>query len=93
MQKVDVDEETLAIVAEEDWSVPDETTVNLVVKAIEDLKDPYGIVVKLFLLEGYDHQEISEVLSISENASRTYLHRGKKQLKEQLKHVRDGTGY
>ena len=93
MEKADVDEQTLAIVDEEDWSVPDEATVNEVVKAIENLKDPYGMVAKLFLLEGYDHQEISEVLGITESASRTYLHRGKKLLQEQLKYIKDGTGY
>ena len=93
MEKADINEETLAIVDEEEWSVPDEATVNEVVKTIESLKDPYGVVAKLFLLEGYDHQEISEVLGITESASRTYLHRGKKQLQEQLKHLKYGTGY
>ena len=93
MEKADVDENTLGILDEEDWSVPDETTVQEVVKAIESLKDPFGTVASLFLLEGYDHQEISEVLGITESASRTYLHRAKKQLQEQLKHLKDGTGY
>lgn len=93
MQKATIEEETLTIVDEEDWSAPDEATVNEVIEAIEDLRDPFGIVTKLFLLEGYDHKEISEVLGITESASRTYLHRGKKQLKEQLKHLKDGTGY
>ncbi len=61
--------------------------------AIEDLPANYKTAVKLFLVEGYDHQEISEILDISENASRTYLHRGKTKLKEKLKHLRYGTGY
>lgn len=93
MEKAEVDENTLSILEEEDWSVPDETTVQEVVKAIESLKDPFGTVAKLFLLEGYDHQEISEVLGITESASRTYLHRAKKLVREQLKHRIDGTGY
>ncbi|MAO08846.1 MAG: RNA polymerase subunit sigma-70 [Alteromonas sp.] len=93
MDRVEVNEETLSIVEEDSWSVPDETTVTEVIQAIEDLKDPYGIVTRLYLLEGYDHQEIAEVLGITENASRTYLHRAKKRLQEQLKHLQDGTGY
>ncbi|MDN3724679.1 RNA polymerase sigma factor [Aequorivita sp. SDUM287046] len=76
-----------------DWSIPDETTVSEVLEAIEELPDNYRTAVKLFLIEGYDHQEISEILQISENASRTYLHRGKMKLKEKLKHLRYGTGY
>ena len=62
MDRVEVNEETLSIVEEDSWSVPDETTVTEVIQAIEDLKDPYGIVTRLYLLEGYDHQEIAEVL-------------------------------
>lgn len=77
---------------DDDWSIPDETTTALVLAAIEELSFNYKVTVKLFLLEGYDHQEISEILNISENASRTYLHRGKMKLKEKLKHLRYGTG-
>ncbi|MBT0608654.1 RNA polymerase sigma factor [Aequorivita echinoideorum] len=76
-----------------DWSVEDETTVSEVLKAIEELPENYRIATKLFLLEGYDHQEISEIMNVSENASRTYVHRGKLKLKEKLKHLRYGTGY
>ena len=93
LEKAEVDENTLSIIDEDDWSVADETTVQEVVKTIENLNDPYGMVAKLFLLEGYDHQEISEVLGITESASRTYLHRAKKQVQEQLKHLHHGTGY
>ena len=76
-----------------DWLVADETTIVEVRSAIDDLPENYKVVVKLFLMEGYDHQEISGILGISENASRTNLHRGKIKLKETLKHLRYGTGY
>lgn len=89
-----LNEEVFTIVEDEDdWSISDEITVSEVTSAIEELPDNYKATVKLFLLEGYDHQEISEILQISENASRTYLHRGKTKLKEKLKHLRYGTGY
>ncbi|MCZ4320284.1 sigma-70 family RNA polymerase sigma factor [Aequorivita viscosa] len=77
----------------DDWTIADEATISEVLAAIETLPENYRLTVKLFLLEGYDHQEISEILQISENASRTYLHRGKAKLKEKLKHLRYGTGY
>ena len=48
---------------------------------------------QLYLMEGYDHQEISEILNITESASRTNLHRGKKELQKHLKHLQYGTGY
>jgi RNA polymerase sigma-70 factor, ECF subfamily len=89
----EINEEVLSVVDDEDWIVSDETTVSEIHRSIEQLKDPYRVVVQLFLLEGYDHQEISEILGISESASRTNLHRGKQSLKEQLKHLHYGTGY
>jgi len=92
MEKMEIDERTLQVEDEGGWEVPDETTVQEVVKTINGLKDPYGTVAKLFLLEGYDHQEISEVMNVTETASRTYLHRAKKMIQEQLKYLRNGTG-
>ena len=43
--------------------------------------------------EGYDHQEIAEVLNITEVASRTQLSRGKAKLKELLTLEQNGTRY
>ena len=68
------------------WLVEDDTTLEEVKSAIQQLPDKYKYVVMLFLVEGYDHQEISEILKISEVASRTQLSRGKTKLKDLLKH-------
>jgi RNA polymerase sigma factor (sigma-70 family) len=87
-----INEEVISIADDEDWSVADSTTIPEVYSAIEKLPDNYKVVVQLFLLEGYDHQEISQILGISESASRTNLHRGKLQLKETLKHLQYETG-
>jgi len=89
-----IDESIFKIVEDEDqWEVSDEATVSDISSAIDQLPDKYRVVVQLFLVEGYDHNEISGILSISENSSRTNLHRGKTILKETLKHLRYGTGY
>jgi len=89
-----IEEEVIRIADDEDdWNVSDETTVAEIASAIENLPESYKVVIQLFLVEGYDHQEISEVLGITESASRTNLHRGKLKLKESLKHLRYGTGY
>jgi len=93
MELYSINEEVLSMADEEDWTVSDETTLSEIHHAINHLKDPYKVVVQLFLLEGYDHKEISEILDISESASRTNLYRGKQLLKEQLKHLQYGTGY
>ncbi|WP_394347266.1 RNA polymerase sigma factor [Winogradskyella pacifica] len=76
---------------EKDWTVEDGITVDDVKLAIEALPEKYRFVVLLYLIEGYDHKEISEILSISEIASRTQLSRGKQKLKDALKLEKDGT--
>ncbi|MFD2285366.1 sigma-70 family RNA polymerase sigma factor [Pedobacter petrophilus] len=60
-------------------------------QAITQLPDGYRVVLSLYLLEGYDHEEISHILKISENTSRTQYMRAKKKLKSilDLKGVRD----
>lgn len=75
------------------WLVDDAVTVDQVKEAINGLSDKYRYVVMLYLIEGYDHQEISEILNISEVASRTQLYRGKSKLQEVLIHKKDGTRY
>lgn len=53
--------------------------------AIAQLPDGYRVVLSLYLLEGYDHEEISHILKISENTSRTQYMRAKNKLKSILK--------
>ncbi|MDB5014917.1 MAG: sigma-70 family polymerase sigma factor, partial [Daejeonella sp.] len=59
-----------------------EYQVKQVKEAIKKLPDGYRIVLSLYLLEGYDHEEISSVLKISENTSRTQFMRAKRKLLE-----------
>lgn len=61
-----------------------ELTVERVKKAIEELPDGYRTVLSLYLVEGYDHQEISEILGITESTSKSQLNRAKNKLREKL---------
>jgi RNA polymerase sigma-70 factor (ECF subfamily) len=53
--------------------------------AIERLPDGYRIILSLYLLEGYDHDEIAEILSINSSTSRSQLSRAKQKLIGELK--------
>ena len=53
-------------------------------KAINQLPDGYRVVFSLYLLEGYDHSEIAEILGISESTSKSQYNRSKKKLRELL---------
>ncbi len=59
------------------------------VKGINNLKKAYREVIILFYFHDLPIKEISNVMDIPENTVKTYLHRGKEQLKINLK----GAGY
>ena len=46
------------------------------------LPDGYRVVFSLYLLEGYDHKEIAQILGITEATSKSQYSRAKKKLKE-----------
>lgn len=75
---------------EDNWNVAGNITKAHVEKAIKNLPEKYQWVIKLYLMEGYDHTEISEILQIAVKTSRTQLRRGKLLLQEQLKSYQDG---
>jgi RNA polymerase sigma factor (sigma-70 family) len=61
-----------------------ELSVDKVRTAIQQLPDGYRSVLSLYLLEGYDHQEIGEIMGITESTSKSQLNRAKSKLKELL---------
>jgi RNA polymerase sigma-70 factor (ECF subfamily) len=53
--------------------------------AIDRLPDGYRVILSLYLLEGYDHDEIADILSITSSTSRSQLSRAKQKLIMELK--------
>jgi len=70
---------------EPDDSLDVEYRAEEIKRAIYKLPEGYRIVLSLILLEGYDHEEVSGILNISNATSRTQYHRAKKKLIELLK--------
>ena len=64
---------------------PDPATI---ARAVERLPEGYRVVFSLYLLEGYDHTEISQILGISESTSKTQYARAKERLKKILSEMR-----
>lgn len=62
-----------------------ETKVEEVKAAIEKLPEGYRVILSLYLVEGYDHDEIAEMLHISSSTSRSQLSRAKQKLVSELK--------
>lgn len=61
----------------------------LVVDAIESLSPSYQKVAKMYLLDGYKHHEISEVLNISLGTSKSNLSKSKKNVIKYIKKHHD----
>lgn len=59
-----------------------EAQVGEVKIAMKSLAKQYQIIFSLYLIEGYDHEEIAEILSISSSTSRSQLSRAKQKVKE-----------
>ncbi|PYF75721.1 RNA polymerase sigma-70 factor (ECF subfamily) [Pedobacter nutrimenti] len=69
------------VVEEEETDEEDmQLQVEEIRKAIQQLPDGYRVVISLYLLEGYDHEEIAHILKISEVTSRTQYRRAKLKL-------------
>lgn len=77
--------EKLAIADEQVFMEVEESGLQQIKKAILQLPEKYRVVLSLFLLEGYDHDEIAQIVGITNISSRTLYFRAKKKLKDILK--------
>lgn len=57
-----------------------EENVEKVRRAIQKLPEKYRLVLSLSLFEGYDHDEIGQILGVTASTSRAQLSRGKQKL-------------
>ncbi|MEN8125525.1 MAG: sigma-70 family RNA polymerase sigma factor [Bacteroidota bacterium] len=85
IETISIDDHKVAVAEDDNWEIEEKIPIKFIFECIEKLPLKYKNVVKLYLLEGYDHQEVSQILKISEVASRSQLFRGKNKLKELLK--------
>jgi RNA polymerase sigma-70 factor (ECF subfamily) len=84
----EIKEEDLQTDEQVDWEEVKKENEQLVItvkKALAELSDGYRVILSLSLFEGYDHEEISKILNITQSTSRSQLTRAKKRLIEKLK--------
>jgi RNA polymerase sigma-70 factor (ECF subfamily) len=68
-----------------------EYSVDTVKKVMLDLPEGGRVIFSLYLLEGYDHFEISQILNISESTSKSQFMRAKRRIIEILKDKKTNT--
>lgn len=79
--KLEIAHQTLVENDEVDYStIKSEEVMN----SINSLKDNYRIAITLHLIEGYDYEEIAEIMKITYQNSRTTISRAKNKLREIL---------
>jgi RNA polymerase sigma-70 factor (ECF subfamily) len=54
---------------------------------VQELPEGYRVVFNLYVVEGYKHKEIADMLGISENTSKSQLRKAKIMLRDQLEHI------
>lgn len=74
-------------VAEENEPVENNTwyTVEMIKKKMKQMPDGYRTVLSLYLFEGYDHEEIAEILGVAHSTVRTQYIRAKQKLLQLIK--------
>lgn len=73
------------IPAEEEIEIDDENiSLEFLTKIIQELPDRYRLVFNLYVLDGYSHKEISEMLEINIGTSKSNLARAKAILKNKI---------
>ena len=74
-------EEDGGITSEEEEHSP---KVKMILKTMESLKENYRLALSLHLIEGYDYEEICEILNITYANCRTTISRAKESLRTKL---------
>jgi RNA polymerase sigma-70 factor (ECF subfamily) len=72
-------------VEDREWSAFDKLSVKDLVKLIQELSPGYRTVFNLYVVEGYTHREIGEMLGISEGTSKSQLARAKSILQQMIR--------
>lgn len=83
----DLDIDSIEIANSDDETVLDQLSTRELLDAIRELPDGYRIVFNLNVLEGYTHKEIGQMLSLSENTSKSQLSRARQVLQKKLKNL------
>lgn len=58
--------------------------IRFILNTLDSLKENYRVILTLHLIEGYDHEEICQILSISHANCRTTISRAKESLRKKM---------
>lgn len=89
LRKRKMEFETTEEIQDEPDVANDNMEVNLSIEQVKncimELPDSYRTILSLYLLEGYDHEEISQILQITNSTSRSQYARARKKLQVKVR--------
>lgn len=59
-------------------------TTEELLKLVQELPEGFRMVFNMYVIEGYDHKEIAQMLGVTESTSKSQLHRAKAALQKKL---------
>lgn len=77
-------------IEDKDWNALENIAEKDILKLINELSPGYKQIFNMYVIEGYSHKEISEVLGISEGTSKSQLARAKVILKKLIEENQTG---
>jgi len=83
--KADVELENVD--AKDDTNIEDDLLASDILNVLDDLPTGYRTVFNMYVIEGYKHREIAEILNISINTSKSQLILAKKKMQVLLKNL------
>jgi RNA polymerase sigma factor (sigma-70 family) len=90
-QRASFQKEQLGLESFDEQSIDPEAVANLqeeeLLTMISQLPDGYRVVFNLYVIEGFSHKEIADMLVIGESTSRSQLVKARKMLKDQIQKI------
>ncbi len=74
---------------EDEVEVNEDIPLKFLLKIVQELPTQYRLVFSMYVLDGYPHKEIAEMLDIKEGTSKSNLARARGILKERIEKYRD----
>lgn len=89
LQKVSMDTISYSLSETEETDEIGDTQIKAeeIINSLQKLKPSYRIVLSLHFIEGYDYDEISEIMNLTQGNVRTLISRGKDSLRKKLQVV------
>ncbi len=84
MRNLTVSNDDINLDIEVNETVFSKLTEDEIVELIQQMPEGYRLVFNMYIIEGYKHNEIAEILGVSESTSKTQLMKAKKYLKKMI---------